>query len=563
MRQDVTCLRCKYVSTTFQHSMDLLLDIRQVSNIEDALQQHFKQERIGGNSENADSMYKCEKCHVKVPAKKQSLIEQPPAVLCIQLKRFSLLGGKISKPVQLSRIINMKQFINTSGHGASTTDVQYKLVSMITHVGPSPNCGHYTAIGEAANGQFFQFDDSSVRPISVGQAMNTASYVVFYEMTKPSWERRLNPNASTPITPTGVLSTNGTAKPSSQVGPSINGVARPSPQIGPKVIAQPGSQMASIKPKLISTISSHATPVINKLGVVATALKRNIISAAANTSTPATTNSTSSTNGTLITPTKPIAATSTSSSATNTKLPTLAKITNGHVTPIKNGGLVPYDDDSDSESPPNNSSKEATKSTSIKPEFSTVPRSVNVGLDKVVAVQEPKASLPTEAGHTVPVAVHKSASGTWHITDVDHHNPSIASDGSCGSTSGKWIVTPAPANNVRICEGPKATSPWTVTPLLKKSLLALEPVQKLSEQAIDDPNYPIEPVSRVKEPVLVRVMFPVTQARKRGSMDDSDGDDYDAEFDRGRTKKVRKAIIAPSNSFNSQDPMVNNLNALT
>jgi len=40
---------------------------------------------------------------------------------------------------------------------------------MITHVGPSPNCGHYTAIGEAGSGQFFQFDDSSVRQISEGQ----------------------------------------------------------------------------------------------------------------------------------------------------------------------------------------------------------------------------------------------------------------------------------------------------------------------------------------------------------------------------------------------------------
>jgi hypothetical protein len=35
-------------------------------------------------------------------------------------------------------------------------------------------------------------------------------------------------------------------------------------------------------------------------------------------------------------------------------------------------------------------------------------------------------------------------------------------------------------------------------------------------------------------------------ARKRGSVDDSDSDDYDAEMDRGRTKKVRKAITAPS-----------------
>jgi len=162
--------------------MDLLLDIRQVSTIEDALQMHFRQERIGGHGENPDSMYKCEKCHIKVPAKKRCLIERPPAVLCIQLKRFSLMGGKISKPVQLSPILNMTQFVNPgSCNGA---EFQYKLVSMITHVGPSPNCGHYTAIGEAAGGQFFQFDDSAVRPISVNQAMNTASYVVMYEMTK-------------------------------------------------------------------------------------------------------------------------------------------------------------------------------------------------------------------------------------------------------------------------------------------------------------------------------------------------------------------------------------------
>ncbi len=35
MRQDVTCMRCKYVSTTIQHFMDLLLDIRQVGFLKD------------------------------------------------------------------------------------------------------------------------------------------------------------------------------------------------------------------------------------------------------------------------------------------------------------------------------------------------------------------------------------------------------------------------------------------------------------------------------------------------------------------------------------------------
>ena len=34
--------------------------------------------------------------------------------------------------------------------------VEYKLVSMINHVGPSPNCGHYTSIAEAPNGMFYR-----------------------------------------------------------------------------------------------------------------------------------------------------------------------------------------------------------------------------------------------------------------------------------------------------------------------------------------------------------------------------------------------------------------------
>jgi len=68
------------------------------------------------------------------------------------------MGGKISKPVQLSPLLNMTQFVNPGSCGGS--EFQYKLVSMITHVGPSPNCGHYTAIGEAANGQYFQVSDA-------------------------------------------------------------------------------------------------------------------------------------------------------------------------------------------------------------------------------------------------------------------------------------------------------------------------------------------------------------------------------------------------------------------
>ena len=73
MRQEVTCLRCKHVSTTFQHMMDILVDIRQASNIEQALQNYFRQEKLGQVGDEA-SLYKCEKCKIKVSAKRRYIV---------------------------------------------------------------------------------------------------------------------------------------------------------------------------------------------------------------------------------------------------------------------------------------------------------------------------------------------------------------------------------------------------------------------------------------------------------------------------------------------------------
>ena len=90
MRQDVTCLRCKHVSTTLQHFMDLSLDIRHADHIDTALAGYFRRENLG----QGENLYNCEMCHQKVPATKQYKIERPPLVLCVQLQRFNMMGGK-------------------------------------------------------------------------------------------------------------------------------------------------------------------------------------------------------------------------------------------------------------------------------------------------------------------------------------------------------------------------------------------------------------------------------------------------------------------------------------
>jgi len=273
MRQDVVCMRCKHVSTTFQHFMDLLLDIRQSDNIDSALSGYFKRENLG----QGENMYKCEKCKQKVPATKQYKIERPPMVLCIQLKRFNLMGGKNGRPVTLARKINISNHVRWAP--IHNIPVEYKLVSMINHVGPSPNCGHYTSIGEAANGTFYRFDDASVHPTSLQNALNTSAYVIFYEMLKSSKNLILNPKTDQEKPKVAKTQQNGQSE-KKVIGPqlpqNLKNPSSPKPGLSgpsPKLIQEPSvskpkpSPVLQIKPKMISEPSGKpvAKPVIKPM----------------------------------------------------------------------------------------------------------------------------------------------------------------------------------------------------------------------------------------------------------------------------------------------------------
>ena len=82
LRQQVQCPACHYISTTFSHFQDLVLDIKASSSIDEALVQYFRKETL-----DANNSYKCERCKKKVAASKQYLIERQPNVLLVQLKR--------------------------------------------------------------------------------------------------------------------------------------------------------------------------------------------------------------------------------------------------------------------------------------------------------------------------------------------------------------------------------------------------------------------------------------------------------------------------------------------
>lgn len=78
LRNTVTCSSCHYDSTTFQHFMDLQLEISNVKNVEDSLNIFFA-------NENLEDGYKCDACKKAVKASKKFSLEKPPPVLCIQV----------------------------------------------------------------------------------------------------------------------------------------------------------------------------------------------------------------------------------------------------------------------------------------------------------------------------------------------------------------------------------------------------------------------------------------------------------------------------------------------
>ncbi|XP_077292771.1 uncharacterized protein LOC143915827 [Arctopsyche grandis] len=176
LRSVVRCLACGRVSTTFQHFQDLLVDARKASTIDEALETFFSRERL------EDLGYKCEFCNKKVSATKQFFIERAPMVLCIALKRFSITGGKLTKHVQFRQRLSLNKFMHNQN---SSQQLGYRLVSVVTHLGQSQNCGHYTAVGYGPSGAFYQFDDSCVREISISSVLNTNAYIMFYELCSP------------------------------------------------------------------------------------------------------------------------------------------------------------------------------------------------------------------------------------------------------------------------------------------------------------------------------------------------------------------------------------------
>ncbi|XP_045599891.2 ubiquitin carboxyl-terminal hydrolase 36 isoform X1 [Procambarus clarkii] len=506
IRQQVICPVCHHVSTTFSHFQDLVLDIRSVNSVDDALNLHFKKETL-----DVDNAYKCEKCLKKVPATKRHLIERAPHVLLIQLKRFTMSGGKIGKHINIQRTIDISRFVNgASKHQPGTGPYQYRLASMVIHLGGSQHGGHYTAVAEASSGTMFEFDDSSVRSISVQSALLRNPYILFYEMVrKPKDNMQVKQVVRQSSEKTLIRqNSDGVSKPiptSHSASSVANGFGRATDNIG-EVGNRNGIPTPTNKPPLPSHKDRERISFGIKLnqGKSESTNKPNRIILNAGT--------------TSLLIMKPSASSSGSSSSTSTPSKTVS-------TPKSVPSLVPYPDDSDEseidESKGGSVKAHREKSVQNNKVKSDDPRCIKANgvksaksekINGLLHVQKPerlsngdvknnkctesdssiKSNISSKSGTTTfmprslqvvnsttqhyTAAIKASCKGKsdsgWLVTDASLHSPSESSNSSAGGSHGNlFTVVDQPTSckleqkqpHVQVHEKPENQG-WTVTP---------------------------------------------------------------------------------------------------
>lgn len=164
----VVCGSCGKMNESFCAVTDFALHVTGNRTVKTAVDSYFANDEIN---------YQCEACRNCGIARKRHFIVSAPAYLCLQLKRFSGRGKKLTDLIEISSELNLRQhFLNPQD-----SESKFKLIAVINHFGESRNVGHYNAIFLNANGENFEFDDHNVRKVSSNLISGKDAYILFYE----------------------------------------------------------------------------------------------------------------------------------------------------------------------------------------------------------------------------------------------------------------------------------------------------------------------------------------------------------------------------------------------
>ncbi|XP_054288091.1 ubiquitin carboxyl-terminal hydrolase 3-like [Macrosteles quadrilineatus] len=195
LQSEVTCLNCNVESKKHDPFLDLSLDIPEKCyqkknrdssdepispcNILDCLTSFIQVEELAETE-----LYYCNNCKSKQRSTKRFWIRRLPNVLCLHLKRFrwnNFWRTKIDINIQFPvSALDMSQFVlsdlpDTRLSGSNL----YDLAAVVVHHGSGAGSGHYTAFA-INDGQWWHFNDSSVRQTQLEVVAKCKPYILFY-----------------------------------------------------------------------------------------------------------------------------------------------------------------------------------------------------------------------------------------------------------------------------------------------------------------------------------------------------------------------------------------------
>jgi ubiquitin C-terminal hydrolase len=173
LASQLTCPNCNHTSLSNSPEKLITLPIKDYANFNDAFT-HFLSDEILDD----DNKFLCEKCNIKVAAKKKLIIRGRPKYLYIALKRFEHEWIKNLNRIKTTKIVNnilMPDVIMIETTG-------YKMKGCIFHMG-GLNGGHYVYYN-IVNGSWVEFNDTQINDNISQEEINNIinkGYVYLYE----------------------------------------------------------------------------------------------------------------------------------------------------------------------------------------------------------------------------------------------------------------------------------------------------------------------------------------------------------------------------------------------
>lgn len=202
LQSEVRCLNCSMESKKHDPFLDLSLDIPEKCqsykklrdkdsgdesqksppcNIFDCLTSFIEVEELAETE-----LYYCNNCKSKQRSTKRFWIRRLPNVLCLHLKRFrwnNFFRTKVDTSINFPvNALDMSQFVLSDipdTRRSPTGTNLYDLAAVIVHHGSGVGSGHYTAFA-VNDGQWFHFNDSTVRPTQPDIVAKCKPYILFY-----------------------------------------------------------------------------------------------------------------------------------------------------------------------------------------------------------------------------------------------------------------------------------------------------------------------------------------------------------------------------------------------